>query len=119
MRTMHRSRYQPWRSRRLASSKAFFTSVISLQQRLLYHHVRIIGVAAISAESVDFLFGYNILTLTVIPTQLAFLTLCDQAFNPPFLGGKIIELAKFCFSNKRFETKLSFFSKPVIGSHCV
>ena len=31
---------------------------------------------------------------------LAFLTLCDQAFNPPFLGGKIIELAKFCFMNK-------------------
>ena len=25
--------------------------------------------------------------------QLAFLTLCDQAFNPPFLCGKIIELA--------------------------
>ena len=24
--------------------------------------------------------------------QLAFLTLCDQALNPPFLGGKIIEL---------------------------
>ena len=38
--------------------------------------------------------------------QLAFLTLCNQAFNPPFLGGKIIELAKFCFMNKRFETKL-------------
>ena len=32
--------------------------------------------------------------------QLAFLTPCDQAFNPPFLGGKIIELAKFCFKNK-------------------
>ena len=30
--------------------------------------------------------------------ELAFLTLWDQAFNPPFLGGKIIELAKFCFS---------------------
>ena len=51
--------------------------------------------------------------------QLAFLTLCDQATNPPFLGGKIIELAKFCFMNKRFETNLSFFSKPVIVSHCV
>ena len=50
---------------------------------------------------------------------LAFLTLCDQAFNPPFLAGKIIELAKFCFSNKRFETNISFFSKPVIVSHCV
>ena len=51
--------------------------------------------------------------------QLAFLTLCDQAFNPPFLGGKINELAKFCFLNKRFETNLSFFSKPVIVFHCV
>ena len=51
--------------------------------------------------------------------ELAFLTLCDQAFNPPFLGGKIIELAKFCFMNKRFETNLSFFSKPVIVSQCV
>ena len=50
---------------------------------------------------------------------LAFLTLCDQAFNPPFLGGKIIELAKFCFMNKRFEPDLSFFSKPMIVSHCV
>ena len=46
-------------------------------------------------------------------------TLCDQAFNPPCLGGKIIELAKFCFMNKRFETNLSFFSKPMIVSHCV
>ena len=52
-------------------------------------------------------------------TQLAFLTPCDQAFNPPFLGGKIIELAKFCFKNKRFEPSLSFFSKQVIVSHCV
>ena len=51
--------------------------------------------------------------------QLAFLTPCDQAFNPPFLGGKIIELAKFCFKNKRFEPSLSFFSKQVIVSHCV
>ena len=51
--------------------------------------------------------------------QLAFLTACDQAFNPPFLGGKIIELAKFCFKNKRFEPSLSFFSKQVIVSHCV
>ena len=51
--------------------------------------------------------------------QLAFLTPCDQAFNPPFLGGKIIELAKFCFKNKRFEPTLSFFSKPVIASHCL
>ena len=34
-------------------------------------------------------------------------------------GGKIIELAKFCFMNKRFEPNLSFFSKPVIVSHCV
>ena len=51
--------------------------------------------------------------------QLAFLTPCDQAFNPPFLGGKIIELAKFCFKNKRFEPSLLFFSKQVIVSHCV
>ena len=51
--------------------------------------------------------------------KLAFLTLCDQAFNPPFLGGEIIELAKFCFMNKISETNLSFFSKPVIVSHCV
>ena len=51
--------------------------------------------------------------------KLAFLTLCDQAFNPPFLGGKINELTKFCFLNKRFETNLSFFSKLVIVSHCV
>ena len=49
--------------------------------------------------------------------QLAFLTPCDQAFNPPFLGAKIIELAKFCFKNKRFEPSLSFFSKQVIVSH--
>ena len=46
--------------------------------------------------------------------QLAFLTPCDQAFNAPFLGGKIIELAKFCFKNKRFEPSLSFFSKQMI-----
>ena len=51
--------------------------------------------------------------------QLAFLTPCDQAFNPPFLGGKIIELAKLCFKNKRFEPRLSFFSKPMIVSHGV
>ena len=51
--------------------------------------------------------------------QLAFLTPCDQALNPPFLGGKIIELAKFCFKNKRFEPSLSFFCKQVIVSHCV
>ena len=51
--------------------------------------------------------------------QLAFLTPCNQAFNPPFLGGKIIELAKFCFKNKSFEPSLSFFSKQVIVSHCV
>ena len=51
--------------------------------------------------------------------ELAFLTPCDQAFNSPFLDGKIIELAKFCFKNKRFEPSLSFFSKQVIVSHCV
>ena len=52
-------------------------------------------------------------------SKLAFLTPCDQAFNPPILGGKIIELAKFCFMNKRFETNLPFFSKPMIVSHGV
>ena len=52
---------------------------------------------------------------SVNATKLAFLTLCDQAFNPPFLGGKIIELSKFCFMNKRFETSLSFFCKPVLS----
>ena len=51
--------------------------------------------------------------------KLAFLTPCDQAFNPPFSGGKIIELAKFCLMNKRFEPNLSFFNKAVIVSHCV
>ena len=55
----------------------------------------------------------------VLCSELAFLTPCDQAFNAPFLGGKIIELAKFCFKNKRFEPSLSFFSKQVIVSHCV
>ena len=55
----------------------------------------------------------------VMSKELAFLTPCDQAFNPPFLGGKIIELAKFHFKNKRFEPSLLFFSKPVIVSHCV
>ena len=56
---------------------------------------------------------------TATQSELAFLTPCDQAFNPPFLGGKIIELAKFCFKNKRFGPNLSFFSKQVIVSHCV
>ena len=56
---------------------------------------------------------------SIIKHLLAFLTPCDQAFNPPFLGGKIIELGKFCFKNKRFEPSLSFFSKQVIVSHCV
>ena len=37
-----------------------------------------------------------------VNNELAFLTPCDQAFNTPFLGGKNIELAKFCFKNKRF-----------------
>ena len=59
----------------------------------------------------------NILPLiSGLPSELGYLG-CDQAFNPPFLGGKIIELAKFCFMNKRFETNLSFFSKLVIVSH--
>ena len=44
---------------------------------------------------------------------------CDHAFNPPFLGGKIIELAKFCFMSERYEPNLSFLSKLVIVSHCV
>ena len=61
----------------------------------------------------------KLIALVTVQAELAFLTLCDQAFNPPFLGGKIIELAKFCFMNQRFETNLSFFSKPVIVSHCV
>ena len=73
--------------------------------------------------SVVVLFAYpiklNISTRNILYNQLAFLTPCDQAFNPPFLGGKIIELAKFCFKNKRFEPSLSFFSKQVIVSHCV
>ena len=60
-------------------------------------------------------FALTVICLILI--LLAFPTLCDQAFNPPFLGGKIIELAKFCFMNKRFETNLSFFSKLVIVSH--
>ncbi len=51
-----------------------------------------------------------ILTLNAgIP--LAFLTLCDLALNPPFLGGKMIELGKFCFIKTRFEPNLSCFSK--------
>ncbi len=29
--------------------------------------------------------------------ELAFLTLCDLALNPPFLGGKMIEIGTFCF----------------------
>ena len=62
---------------------------------------------------------YQTITIFATKCELAFLTLCDQAFHPPFLGGKIIELAKFCFKNKRFEPSLSFFSKPVIVSHCV
>ena len=61
----------------------------------------------------------KLIALVTVLAELAFLTLCDQVFNPPFLGGKIIELAKFCFMNKRFETNLTFFSKPVIVSHCV
>ena len=61
-------------------------------------------------------FSYRISSLL---EKIAFLTLCDQAFNPPFFGGKIILLAKFCFMNKRFETNLSFFSEPVIVFHRV
>ena len=43
--------------------------------------------------------------------ELAFLTLCDLALNTPFLGGKIIELGKFCFIKAKFEPNLSCFSK--------
>ncbi len=43
--------------------------------------------------------------------KLAFLTLCDLALNPPFLGGKIIELGKFCFIKTEFEPNLLCFSK--------
>ncbi len=43
--------------------------------------------------------------------KLAFLTLCDLALNPPFLGGKMIELGKFCFIKTKFEPNLSCFSK--------
>ncbi len=42
---------------------------------------------------------------------LAFLTLCDLALNPPFLGDKRIELGKFCFIKTKFEPNLSCFSK--------
>ncbi len=35
--------------------------------------------------------------------ELAFLTLCDQALNLPFLGGKMIELGKFCFIKTKLE----------------
>ncbi len=42
---------------------------------------------------------------------LAFLTLCDLALNPPFLGGKMIKLGKFCFIETKFEPNLSCFSK--------
>ena len=44
-------------------------------------------------------FTNKILHATMQCMQLAFLTQCDQDFNPPFLGGKIIELAKFCLMN--------------------
>ena len=62
-------------------------------------------------SKMDYLRHYNYVTGRNhdLLHQLAFLTLCDQAFNPPILGGKIIELAKFCFMNKRLETNLSFF----------
>ncbi len=43
--------------------------------------------------------------------ELAFLTLCDLALNPPFLGGKMIELGKFCFFKTKFEPNLPCFSK--------
>ena len=45
------------------------------------------------------------------PDKLAFLTLCDLALNPPFLGGKIIKLGKFCFIKTKFEPNLLCFSK--------
>ena len=51
--------------------------------------------------------------------QLALLTLCDQALNPPFLGGKIIELGKFCFIKKKIERSFSFFIKPACVANSV
>ena len=87
--------------------------------RFEHKHVKIIPVAIFSVCIVANN-SYSV-RMCMVNSQLAFLKLCDQAFNPPFLplGGKIIELAKFCFMNKRFETNLSFFSKPVIVSDCV
>ena len=78
--------------------------------------VDILGLHSISRDAPDNVSHPRRLDPTM---ELAFLTPCDQAFNPPFLGGKIIQLAKFCFKNKRFEPSLSFFSKQVIVSHCV
>ncbi len=46
--------------------------------------------------------------------ELAFLTLCDLALNPPFLGGKMIELGKFCFIKTKFEQNLSCFSTFIV-----
>ena len=43
----------------------------------------------------------------------AFFTLCDQALDRPFLGGKLIELGKFCFIKAKIEQNFSFFIKPV------
>ena len=47
------------------------------------------------------------------PISLSYATsLCDLALNPPFfLGGKMIELGKFCFIKTKFEPNLSCFSK--------
>ena len=49
---------------------------------------------------------------------LAFLTLCDLALNPPFLGGKIIKLGKFCFIKTKFEPNLLCFSKRLSLTMC-
>ena len=48
--------------------------------------------------------------------QSSFQTLVNhQAFNPPFLGGKIIELDNFVLIRQtKPSQKLSYFSKPVI-----
>lgn len=50
--------------------------------------------------------------------ELAFLSLCHQALNPPFSDGQIIEFGKFCFDKDfdktKSEPKLPYFSKYVI-----
>ena len=68
----------------------------------------------------SFNFNTNPAAVKVCFTKLAFLTLCDQAFNPPFLLWQNYGITQILFlMNKRFEPNLSFFSKPMIVSHCV